>query len=57
MTGELVLQERDGARDVVRMVLPDPPESDTIVKRAAAWRREYYFAGRDEQGRPVYAAR
>jgi hypothetical protein len=57
VTGELVTVERDGTRETVRMVRPDPPDSDVIVKKTHTWRREYHYTGTDENGFPVYEAR
>lgn len=56
MTGALVLVERNGTREIVDMTMPDPPESDSIVKTAYTWLREYRFTCYDEAGRPVYQA-
>ena len=55
MTGPIILKERDGAAEHLVMRVPDPPESDTIVKRSMHWRQEYRFTGY-EDGVPVYEA-
>jgi len=55
VTGPIILKERDGAAEHLVMRVPDPPESDTIVKRSMNWRREYRFTGY-EDGVPVYEA-